>query len=100
MKSGSPVTPAIFLSTLMVYYTYILYSESTDRFYIGSCLDLKLRLQRHNEGWSRSTKHGIPWKIAYYETYETKSEAIKREYNIKRMKSRKYIERLIEMPDR
>jgi len=60
---------------------------------------MKIRLQRHNDGWSRSTKSGIPWKIAYYEIFESKSEAIKREYHIKRMKSRKYIESLINKPD-
>ncbi|MCF7920970.1 MAG: GIY-YIG nuclease family protein [Candidatus Cloacimonetes bacterium] len=76
-------------------YTYILYSESTDRFYIGSCSDIELRLQRHNDGWSRSTKHGRPWTIVYYEEYRTKSEALKRENEIKKKKSRKYIEYLI-----
>ena len=38
---------------------------------------------------------GIPWKIVYKEKYNTKSEAMKREYEIKRKKSRKYIESLI-----
>jgi len=79
----------------MVYYTYILYSITRDRYYIGSCSDLKLRLERHNAGNSRSTKSGIPWKVVYLETFNSKSEALKREYYIKRMKSRKYIESLI-----
>ncbi|MCF7861585.1 GIY-YIG nuclease family protein [Candidatus Woesearchaeota archaeon] len=79
----------------MSYYTYILYSKTKNRYYIGSCSDLSLRLQRHNEGWTRSTKAGIPWKIVHFEPYNTKSEALKREYYIKRMKSRKFIEDLI-----
>ena len=78
-----------------MYYTYILYSETKDRYYIGHTKDLKLRLQRHNEGWSKSTKSGIPWIVLYSEEYPTKSEAMKREYQIKRMKSRRYIEDLI-----
>ena len=56
---------------------------------------MELRIARHNDGWSKSTKSGIPWKIVYYEEYETKSQAMTREYEIKRKKSRKYIEKLI-----
>ncbi|MBS3767676.1 MAG: GIY-YIG nuclease family protein [Candidatus Cloacimonetes bacterium] len=78
-----------------MYYTYILHSEKLDKFYTGHTNNLKLRLERHNDGWSRSTKSGIPWKIVYKEKYNTKSEAMKREYEIKRKKSRKYIESLI-----
>ncbi|MBC8415624.1 MAG: GIY-YIG nuclease family protein [Candidatus Cloacimonetes bacterium] len=76
-------------------FTYILYSKSKDNYYVGHTHDLKLRLERHNSGWSRSTKSGIPWQLVYYEEYETKSEAIKREYEIKRKKSRRYIETMI-----
>ncbi|MBS3768325.1 MAG: GIY-YIG nuclease family protein [Candidatus Cloacimonetes bacterium] len=78
-----------------MYYTYIIYSESTDKYYVGHTYNVQLRLERHNDGWSRSTKSGIPWKIVYKEKYNTKSEAMKREYEIKRKKSRKYIESLI-----
>lgn len=78
-----------------MFFTYILYSDSTDHYYIGSCSDLVTRLHRHNAGWSRSTKHGVPWKLLYHEEFPTKSAAIKREYAIKRKKSRAYIEFLI-----
>ncbi len=78
-----------------MYYIYILYSHTKDRYYVGYTHDLELRLNRHNDGWSRSTKNGIPWEIVYYEKYDTKSKAMKRENFIKRQKSRKYIEELI-----
>ncbi|MFP4548366.1 MAG: GIY-YIG nuclease family protein [Fidelibacterota bacterium] len=78
-----------------MYYIYILYSHTKDRYYVGYTHDLELRLERHNDGWSRSTKNGIPWEIVYYEKYDTKSKAMKRENFIKRQKSRKYIEELI-----
>ena len=78
-----------------MFFTYILHSESKDRYYIGHTHDLDLRLERHNAGWSRSTKSGIPWKIVYFEEYQAKSEANKRELEIKRKKSRKYIENII-----
>ena len=79
----------------MKYYTYILKSKIICKYYIGSCHDLDLRLERHNSGNSRSTKAYIPWEIIYYEEFDNKSDAIKREYYIKRMKSKKYIEELI-----
>ena len=78
-----------------MYLTYIIYSKSKDKYYVGYTHDLKLRLERHNSGWSKSTKSGISWELVYHEKFETKSEAIKRENEIKRKKSKKYIEELI-----
>ena len=78
-----------------MFYTYIIYSKSKDKYYTGYTENLKFRLELHNSGGSRSTKSGSLWKIIYYEVYKTKSEAVKREYEIKKRKSRKYIEKLI-----
>jgi putative endonuclease len=79
-----------------MHYFYILYSEKRDRYYYGHSSDVYIRLVRHNEGWSKSTKSGIPWKLVYYEKYSTKSEAIKRELEVKGWKSRKLVVDLIE----
>ena len=79
----------------MKWFTYILYSATLNRYYVGSTDNLEWRLERHNLGWGRYTKKGIPWKMVYYETYQTKTEALKREKEIKKKKSRKYIEGLI-----
>ena len=80
-----------------MYYVYIIYSESKDKYYTGfTSGDPEWRLQRHNMGWTRGiTKSGIPWKLMYHESFDTKTEALKRENFIKRQKSRKYIESLI-----
>ena len=78
-----------------MWYVYILYSDSIDRYYVGVTENLQWRLERHNEGWGRYTKRGIPWRIVYTETFENKSDALIREREIKRKKSREYIERLI-----
>jgi len=69
-----------------MYYYYILYSEKFDRYYYGHSSNVDLRLDRHNNGWTKSTKSGIPRKIVYYETFSTKGEAIKRELEVKRWK--------------
>ena len=79
----------------MPHFVYILYSQSRDRYYIGSCANVEQRLIRHNAGATLSTKSGRPWKVVYTKTYPTKIEALKREINLKKMKSRLYLENLI-----
>ncbi|MBD1396745.1 GIY-YIG nuclease family protein [Pontibacter sp. JH31] len=79
----------------MACYTYILYSEKTDRYYVGSCQDMEIRLAQHNAGRNTSTKAGAPWVLRYSETYPTSQLARARETEIKRKKSRRYIEYLI-----
>jgi len=79
----------------LMYFTYIIKSETDDSFYIGQCKNIQERIQRHNNGYSKSTKAKIPWKLVYYESYKTRAEAVKREIEIKKQKSRKYIEDLI-----
>ena len=76
-------------------FTYILYSENSDSYYIGSCNNLEERLRRHNAGHSLSTRKGIPWKVVYQKEFLTKAEAMKEEYRIKKQKSRIFIEKLI-----
>ena len=76
-------------------FTYILYSEKLDKYYVGACTDLDRRLMEHNIGHSKFTSLGMPWQVVYKEEYETLLEAKKRETQIKKMKSRKYIEGLV-----
>ena len=76
-------------------FTYILYSQKLDKYYVGACIDLDRRLYEHNIGHSKYTKTGMPWKIVYTEEFGTLPEAKKRELQIKKMKSRTYIENLI-----
>ena len=79
----------------MKYYVYILYSQLKNRYYIGSTADSEKRLLRHNAGATISTKSGRPWKIVFTKEFETKTQALKFENYLKRMKSRKIIEDLI-----
>jgi putative endonuclease len=74
---------------------YIIKSEVDESFYTGQCEDLSERVQHHNSGYSKSTKAKMPWQLVYYESYNTRSGAVKREVEIKKKKSRKYIEELI-----
>ncbi len=78
-----------------MWYTYIIYSKSVDKYYIGYTEDISQRIERHNAGWGKYSSRGIPWQLVYYEEFATKREAIKRENEIKSKKSRKYIEDLV-----
>jgi putative endonuclease len=52
-------------------------------------------LEYHNSGHTKSTKAYIPWEIVYYEEYNTKSEAIKREYALKRIRNMEVLLKII-----
>ena len=62
-----------------MYITYILRSLKDGTFYKGVTADLPKRLSNHNSGKVRSTKSHRPWVIHYYEEFESKREAKKRE---------------------
>ena len=78
-----------------MWFVYILYSSRIDRYYTGVTQDITWRLERHNMGWGRYTKRGIPRELKYTESYENKSDALKRERVIKK-RSRSYIQWLLE----
>lgn len=79
----------------MQYFVYIIYSETLNKYYTGSCEDFSIRIAQHNAGRNKSTKPGIPWIVKYTEIFNSLKEARAREAQIKKMKSRKYIESLI-----
>lgn len=75
-------------------YTYILRCVDNS-LYTGWTNDLEKRVEMHNAGkGAKYTKARLPVELVYYETFETKEEAMRREYAIKQMK-KKEKERLI-----
>ena len=70
-----------------MYKVYILKSQVKERYYIGQTENLDKRLKEHNSGKTMSTKGYSPWKVVYMEEFETRSEAVKREMEIKSYKS-------------
>ena len=77
------------------FYTYIIYSPSLDQYYIGHTENVENRLFRHNNSGSKFTKKTNDWVVKYTEEFSTKAEAATRELEIKKKKSRKYIQWLI-----
>jgi putative endonuclease len=74
---------------------YIVYSEMLDRYYVGYTGNINVRLQQHNDGISEYTSSANDWRLMYKEAFSTREAAMAREREIKREKSRKYIEWLI-----
>ena len=74
---------------------YILFSKKLNKYYVGACINLSRRIYEHNIGHSKFTSTGTPWELVYKESYEDLIQAKRRELQIKKMKSRKYIESLI-----
>jgi len=76
-------------------YVYILQSEKTGGFYIGSAFNPEYRLKEHNSGQVKSTKYKQPWRLVFYKCYSEIREARQIEYKLKRMRSRFLLERII-----
>lgn len=69
-----------------MYYVYLV--ECADHtFYIGFTTDVQKRIQAHNTGTTgaKYTKTRRPVTLRYTESFETKSEALKREYALKQL---------------
>ena len=62
---------------------------------MGQCNDLDYRMSKHADGMSKYTSTKRPLRLVYFESFNSRSEAITREKEIKKMKSRKYIESLV-----
>lgn len=77
-------------------YTYIVKCRDGS-LYTGWTNDLEKRMKAHNAGkGAKYTKSRRPVTLVYYESFETKEEAMRREYEIKHMtreKKEKIIER-------
>ena len=66
-------------------YVYILHCGD-DTLYTGWTNDIDYRCHVHNTGkGAKYTKSRLPVKLVYWEVFETKQEAMKREYQIKRL---------------
>ena len=69
----------------MSYFVYML--KSLSKFpitYVGYTNNLKKRIKLHNNGKGAKFTRGRKWKLIYKEKLNSKSEAISREYYIKK----------------
>ena len=83
----------------MFYYTYVLYCKNSDdkgEFYIGSCEDLTARYKRHKTKEVKTTSKFKSVTLVYYEASLSKTDARKRELQLKTGFGRGYIKRRLE----
>jgi putative endonuclease len=75
---------------------YILFSQSLDKYYVGSTsMDVNQRLRRHLSDHKGFTAKAKDWVIVYSEDFDDLPAARKREMQIKKWKSRTLIEKLV-----
>jgi len=71
---------------MAIHYVYILLSDKGYS-YIGQTADLEDRFNRHITNRSKSTKNKGNWKIEVYVKVKSRSEAVRLETKLKRMKN-------------
>ena len=77
-----------------MYFAYVLQSEvDHSYFYKGHCTDLGARLKEHHAGYTKSIRHKRPFKVVYYEEFESLDAAIKRERYYKSAAGRRFLAR-------
>jgi putative endonuclease len=81
-----------------MYYIYILYSDSSGNYYCGYSNDPIRRLEEHNHtSFNTFTAKYRPWCLkAYFACSTSAAEAIRVERFIKKQKSSKLLEKLID----
>ena len=71
----------------MSYFVYLIVSNLKNNkkiSYVGYTNNLKKRLELHNSGRGAKFTRGKKWKLVYYEKYDSKSDAMKNEYRLKK----------------
>ena len=71
---------------------------SDNTLYTGYTTNLSRRVKEHNKGvGAKYTKGRLPVELVYFEKYDTKSEAMSREYGIKSLSRSKKLELVNEL---
>jgi putative endonuclease len=69
----------------MKFFVYVIGTNSTThKTYVGWTNDVEKRLKAHNSSKGAKSTRGYEWKLLYKEELNSKSEAMKREYELKK----------------
>jgi putative endonuclease len=95
-KESHCYSVAFLLIAMLMYWTYIIYSDKYDKYYIGFTHDLIGRLAAHNHLKNKGyTKKFRPWRIVYSKMFNTKKSAMEHEKHLKSLKSKNAIQELL-----
>jgi putative endonuclease len=78
-----------------MYYVYILRIKKTGRYYVGQTQDIAKRLDKHTRGETKSMKNRGEFELVHVERYSSRSDAMKREKEIKSYKGGEAFRRLL-----
>ena len=80
-------------------YTYMV--ECSDgSLYTGWTNQLEKRMRSHNQGkGAKYTKSRLPVRLVYYEVFDRKQEAMKREYALKQLTRKDKLRLIADMPE-
>ena len=74
-----------------MYYVYVLYDRTGDRFYIGSTNNLDRRWKEHVLGKTQTTSRMKDKNLVYYEASISKQDTLRREKQLKTGFGRGYL---------
>tara|TARA_B100000941_G_scaffold176209_1_gene126132 strand:- start:656 stop:940 length:285 start_codon:yes stop_codon:yes gene_type:complete len=80
----------------MRYYVYLILTKFKNKYlsYVGYTKNLQKRIKDHNSSKGAKYTKGKKWILIYKKPYKTKSEALKKEYVLKKnIKLRNFIKR-------
>ena len=73
------------------YYTYIIESSVSKKWYIGHTNDIERRLIEHNSGQNKSTKGKGLWKLIFLSRFNNNLDANKFELKLKKITNKDFI---------
>ena len=75
----------------MNFYVYVIGSKKKNKVtYVGRTNNLKKRIYKHNLSLGAKFTRGRKWKILYFESFDSKIKAMKREFVLKKDKKFRY----------
>ena len=80
-----------------MYYVYVIHNKSHGKYYVGQTQNLERRFKEHNSHSIKgyTARFEGEWMLIYSESFSTRSEAIKREKQLKSSRGRAYITQYI-----
>ena len=80
-----------------MHYTYVLFSQSHYKYFIGQSHESpECVVSQHNKGSFASTKKGAPWQLVFSKQFENSFESYIFVQKLQNMKSRKYFRHFID----
>ncbi|MSR85418.1 GIY-YIG nuclease family protein [Candidatus Uhrbacteria bacterium] len=80
-----------------MFFVYAIYNRKAGKFYIGQTENIQERLDQHNNHVFVGYTSRFPgeWELIYQESVTTRSEALKREKQLKSYRGREFVKKHI-----